>query len=374
MGRREAPVSPTVPQLARLALRLRELRHAAGSITYRAMAERTKFAHSALARAASGCELPSWELTRAFANACGGDEAEIHRLWSEADRAVQIARQESRIGGPTDVQRLPRSPQEFGLRLRCRLDEVGLSQRKLAIKIDCSATTVNAILAGRRLPSKDQLDKIGQAISTSSEELGRWHTWLAHLVVGRLEPPAVTSAHVANDGTTRTPESSRLASSKGLSRGIVVVLSAILVIASWAYIRSDHSPTSLDAETSLPYPTPTATPRTSPRTGNTDQPEPPVTLVAPATGGNVQPSTTKKVDPRPIRAYATNQSSGFDDGVPGIDGPDTGQQLIYVVCQDADESKYLVAPHFNWLPKDDVTLADATVDVPDCADVDWPTD
>ncbi|MEU3341943.1 protein kinase [Streptomyces sp. NPDC006668] len=84
MGRREAPV-PDGP-LRDFARGLRELRaHAPGSPTYRTLAARARYSPSALSDAASGRRLPSWEVTAAFVEACGGDVAQWRQLWQDLD-------------------------------------------------------------------------------------------------------------------------------------------------------------------------------------------------------------------------------------------------------------------------------------------------
>ncbi|MCX4673541.1 helix-turn-helix transcriptional regulator [Streptomyces sp. NBC_01381] len=71
-GRPEVPVVTTVPELAELATKLREIRLSEGKgITYVTLAERTPWSKSQLQRATSGKALPSPSLVRAFLSGCG---------------------------------------------------------------------------------------------------------------------------------------------------------------------------------------------------------------------------------------------------------------------------------------------------------------
>ncbi|MEU3601410.1 hypothetical protein ABZ714_22225 [Streptomyces sp. NPDC006798] len=88
MGRRELPVDPTAGPVQRFAYELRKLRVEAGGVTYRAMARHVPYSVSTLSRAAAGEQLPSLEVTLAYAGACGGDLREWERRWREAADAI----------------------------------------------------------------------------------------------------------------------------------------------------------------------------------------------------------------------------------------------------------------------------------------------
>src|SRR2546423_8902244 len=75
MGRTESPLDPTTGPLAAVAQELRELRHAAGSPSYRALARRAGYSAAALSAAASGASLPPLSVTLAYVGACGGPPA-----------------------------------------------------------------------------------------------------------------------------------------------------------------------------------------------------------------------------------------------------------------------------------------------------------
>ncbi|MEU0408820.1 hypothetical protein ABZ307_13565 [Streptomyces griseorubiginosus] len=91
MGRRETPVDPAAGPVPRFAYDLRKLRQEAGGPTYRELARRAHFSVTALSQAAAGEQLPSLQVTLAYATACGGDPGEWERRWKEAEREVREA-------------------------------------------------------------------------------------------------------------------------------------------------------------------------------------------------------------------------------------------------------------------------------------------
>ncbi|MDT0342440.1 nSTAND1 domain-containing NTPase [Streptomyces litchfieldiae] len=89
MGRQENPLAAGDGPAQRFAAQLRELRRGAGGITYRAMAQRTPYTVSTLARAASGEQLPSLPVALAYVEACGGSRTEWEERWHRA--AAEVA-------------------------------------------------------------------------------------------------------------------------------------------------------------------------------------------------------------------------------------------------------------------------------------------
>jgi hypothetical protein len=87
-GRPQRPVDPGNGPGQQLAIALRKLREDSGSPTYRVMAGRVHYSASALARAASGTELPGRDLVLAYVRACGGDQAEWEQRWAAAADAA----------------------------------------------------------------------------------------------------------------------------------------------------------------------------------------------------------------------------------------------------------------------------------------------
>jgi transcriptional regulator with XRE-family HTH domain len=116
MGRREQPVG--ADGVARtLALWLRRERERAG-ISYRELARETKYSEDTLRRAASGKVVPTPEVVRTFANACGADPREAERLRKNAHvRHRRIKRNES-LGRLLDIEHVNR----FDELRRCLID------------------------------------------------------------------------------------------------------------------------------------------------------------------------------------------------------------------------------------------------------------
>ncbi|WP_157436712.1 ATP-binding protein [Actinospica robiniae] len=111
MGRRERPIEDDGGPVPVFAAELRRLRAAAGSPTYRALAERTHYAASVLSAATRGAQLPTWPVVRAFVLACGGSEPEWRERWDAADRLLRPAM----VPAPGDGRALRTLPAAPGL-------------------------------------------------------------------------------------------------------------------------------------------------------------------------------------------------------------------------------------------------------------------
>src|SRR2546421_1140241 len=92
MGRTESPLDPTTGPLAAFAHELRELRHAAGGPSYRALARRAGYSAAALSAAAGGATLPSLSVTLAYVGACGGPTDEWAERWCDLDAKLAAER------------------------------------------------------------------------------------------------------------------------------------------------------------------------------------------------------------------------------------------------------------------------------------------
>ncbi|MFE7274204.1 hypothetical protein [Streptomyces sp. NPDC057623] len=88
MGRPERPLDPESGPVQQLAHGLRELRRAAGSPSYQAMAKTAGCSATTLSRAAGGVRLPSLDVLRGYVRACGGDTGDMEEWetrWKEAE-------------------------------------------------------------------------------------------------------------------------------------------------------------------------------------------------------------------------------------------------------------------------------------------------
>ncbi|UUU33000.1 hypothetical protein JIX56_25725 [Streptomyces sp. CA-210063] len=88
MARPERPLDPAAGPVQRLAHELRELRRAAGSPSYRTMADTAGFSQATLSKAAAGTRLPSLAVVQGYVRACGGDPGEWEPRWKEAEAEV----------------------------------------------------------------------------------------------------------------------------------------------------------------------------------------------------------------------------------------------------------------------------------------------
>ena len=86
-GRPENPLSPDGGPVAELARELRRMRNRA-DLTYRELAAKTGRAPSTLTAAADGQRLPSWPVTRAWVQACGGNGNAVLDLYERARTIV----------------------------------------------------------------------------------------------------------------------------------------------------------------------------------------------------------------------------------------------------------------------------------------------
>jgi transcriptional regulator with XRE-family HTH domain len=85
MPRPERSIDASEGPIAKFAVDLRQLRAESG-ITYRDLADRAHFSKATLSAAAAGHRLPTWEVTQAYVEACGGDV----EVWRERWEAVRV--------------------------------------------------------------------------------------------------------------------------------------------------------------------------------------------------------------------------------------------------------------------------------------------
>jgi transcriptional regulator with XRE-family HTH domain len=93
MPRPEKPIDAAAGPAAAFAVQLRAVRERSG-LTYRELAPLANYSHAHLVRAASGEDLPNWEVTKAFLVGCGVSAAQLARWkshWEATKRRIESA-------------------------------------------------------------------------------------------------------------------------------------------------------------------------------------------------------------------------------------------------------------------------------------------
>lgn len=90
MPRPERPVDSSEGPAQHFAAQLRRLRADAGNPPYRELARTAHFSKATLSAAAAGHRLPTWDVTRAYVLACGGDAAEWQSRWEQTRAALGL--------------------------------------------------------------------------------------------------------------------------------------------------------------------------------------------------------------------------------------------------------------------------------------------
>jgi hypothetical protein len=110
VARPERPVQGNGP-VADLAEELRRIRRSAGSPVYRKLADSARFSKETLSAAARGAQCPTWDVARAFADACdptGTESRRLRELWQKASRSGRRRRPpDRRQAAPPAARRDP---------------------------------------------------------------------------------------------------------------------------------------------------------------------------------------------------------------------------------------------------------------------------
>ncbi|MFG2130060.1 helix-turn-helix domain-containing protein [Streptomyces sp. NPDC048751] len=183
MGRREAPIDTTVPELGRLAAHLRAMRKAAGW-TYEQLAVRAECSSASLKRAASGKHLPDRYVVHAYARACLKDDREFkgwvvaRELHERAAKAIVQARLRDRRSTVVPKPELARDLADLSGAMR---DAWARAARPTARFMESESkgvlphSTANAITNGRTVPRHlRQYLAFLQACGIRGRALGTW--------------------------------------------------------------------------------------------------------------------------------------------------------------------------------------------------------
>jgi WD40 repeat protein/transcriptional regulator with XRE-family HTH domain len=203
MARPEIPIDPRTGPLAEFAVEVRQLR-ARADVTYRELAQRAHCSASALSQAASGRRLPTWEVTRAFVEGCGGNQQQWQVRWQavaaeigvDSNTTTSPRRDDDEAAAPSDSsdlrENLPSgdmpalgsitSPQDFHLALRAlrtqagnpSLRDLSVLARKHGDHILPRSTLADALTRTDRLPSLDIVEAFLSACDVPAAEVDDW--------------------------------------------------------------------------------------------------------------------------------------------------------------------------------------------------------
>lgn len=178
--------------LEELAGRLRELREGYGNPSYRAMARKALYSHTALVRAAGGKIFPSWDLTAAFVKACDGDLDHWRSVWTFYERKYHAGNAGTRDGdaAPEAVVNKPirRDSTAADSDEPARPDPAGITNR----------AELTAALRSMRLESGMSLRNVQQASMR--------HTHTISAKYARNGLPISTTSNLCNTTLTQFPE------------------------------------------------------------------------------------------------------------------------------------------------------------------------
>ncbi|MFF3336132.1 helix-turn-helix domain-containing protein [Streptomyces sp. NPDC002888] len=183
MGRREAPIDHTVPELGALAAHLRAMRETAGW-TYEQLAERAECSAASLKRAASGKRLPDRYVVQAYARACLVDDRKFQgwvvacKLHDTAAKAIARAKLRERRSTVVPKPELVRDVADLSGAMR---DAWARAARPTARWMEdvskgvLPRSTANAITNGRTVPRHlRQYLVFLQACGVRGRALGTW--------------------------------------------------------------------------------------------------------------------------------------------------------------------------------------------------------
>ncbi|GAA1959698.1 helix-turn-helix domain-containing protein [Kitasatospora viridis] len=191
MGRPERPLDG-LTQTGSLAQRLRSLRERAG-LSYRQLAESTKYNASTYSRAASGSALPTLEVVELYALRCGADTPELRELRS-LWRAAHRAREARPRTVPLDLIRQPAELCDAMVALRSRVGRPSLRtlEQRAGGFGRLPHSSLSLVLRRRAMPGRALLEHFVRACGVPSAELDRWLKAWDRISASRISRPAAT--------------------------------------------------------------------------------------------------------------------------------------------------------------------------------------
>ncbi|MGQ0774643.1 MAG: helix-turn-helix domain-containing protein [Pseudonocardiales bacterium] len=193
---RTRPIDPPDDPVAELAIGLNALHERSGKIPYRTMAQRARFSHTTLSRAAKGKALPTWEVTEAFVRACGDDPDKWLPRWEAARDRLRAMRwtageEPSSLGLTNPDPSQATTIEQFILILRSlKLNYDNLSYKEIAKRTNLPPSTVADAFdpKRRRLPSWQLVEAVLRALTRGDADLLDWHQAWTKIAAPALRP------------------------------------------------------------------------------------------------------------------------------------------------------------------------------------------
>jgi transcriptional regulator with XRE-family HTH domain len=225
-GRPEKPVSGTGP-LCEFARDLRALRSAA-KLTYDELASKAHYSKSALHEAARGRQLPSLDLTLAFAMACGADEETWRARWYQVQAVICPAEVEE----PDPPVRLDSNPSATSRRpvwwLAAGIAAVGLAVAGWVVATQPSASDA----VSQR--SSDPAPTSWRSLSEAPPSLGAPDDAMDPIRTGCASPDVAAQVITLDEVPVRLPS--------GMDFGVLRLRHMSKCQASWGLVVGPHGP------------------------------------------------------------------------------------------------------------------------------------
>jgi len=177
-GRREQPLVTDGP-LSQFAAELRRMRERAG-LTYNQLAEKAGLSAATLRAAAGGTRPPTWEVTRAFSDACDGDESTIRPLWEAGRLAAGRTVPAEPPAEPPDPQKEATAADLVDmlkqLRAWAKYPSFGELNRRADGHNLLPPSTVWDMLRSQRLPRLELMVAFARACGLEEDQVTAWTT------------------------------------------------------------------------------------------------------------------------------------------------------------------------------------------------------
>jgi|GEM_PF-2527213 len=174
-------LNPSVPR-ERFALELQDLHRMAGKPPQQALAAAMHCSPATVSAILNGHRFPSWEQTRAFVQACNGEESEWRRKWVQADREITGAPPRGELAVPESGVLRPAWYLDNEQFYRNAAERVGTARSRILVTYirrhppehytsEAAARYFAAVLDWARCPGARSVRRI---IGVSNREMRKW--------------------------------------------------------------------------------------------------------------------------------------------------------------------------------------------------------